>query len=392
MRESTRSGLLVSFLIVAVLLAAAPGCAPPPPPKFRVLMVTDGDRGLAGLELTPWREWRDGRRPSRPRYLAAPAFRLADRLMDRGDMVIDVASADSAGLRADKIGGYGAVIVDVGSGPCAWSGGPQVLARAVQLGAGLVVLGGSAAAFGEDADWCRLLGAKAGPPRSGGLTPLAVLDSQHPATFDLGAVWQVADALCGVTGLSPDARILIRTATSSPGQQSSEPVAWTRQVGRGRVFVLTFGHEPAVRDRQEFVTVIHDAVRWTGHLVEERHNQLTLGERKAGFEPLLAGIGMNDCHGWTTNDGELVGRLDTGAGAFFTRTVSSGLADLRFDFMPVKGQALLRIAPRDGGNDNRPGEPPAELRPAGQHGRDAVARRLAPGTGACEREGLASMG
>lgn len=367
----------VSIVVLTALLAAS-GCAPPPPPKFRVLMVTDPGRGLAESVPRSWQDWRNPATSDRARLPDNSAFRLADRLMDRGDMVIDVAASPD-GLKPDKIGGHDALLLDVAPATPCPRGCSQALAEAVKRGIGLVAAGGSAAAFGDDPDWRDLVGATVSPPRSEGLIPLAVLDPWHPATFNLGAVWNAADRFCGVANLVPDARLLIRTATALPGRQARQPVAWTRQVGQGRVFVLTLGHEAAVRDRQEFVTVIHDAIRWTGHLVEERHNQLTLSERKAGFTLLLHGIDLKDFSGWSVDGEATVCRLDASRESLLTRSTSVDLSDLRFDFMPVKGQASLRVERCTGSSTTRttpsslplnhdlPAEPTDTLWPDGWH-------------------------
>ncbi len=360
------------------MLLAATGCAPPPPPRFRVLMVTDSARERARPEPWPWQEWRHLKTPARTQLLNTSAFRLADQLMDRGDMVIDV-TAHPENFKPDKIDGYNAVLLDLRPGPSPWPSGPRVLTRAVHHGAGLVALGGSSAAFGNDPDWHALIGATTSPPGQAGPALLAVLDPRHPATFNLGTFWEVAEPRCVAAALTPDARLLIRTATALPGRQSFEPVAWTRQVGQGRVFVLTFGHEPVVRDRQDFVTVTHNAIRWTGRLVEERLNQLTLGERKAGFTLLFDGDRpRNAGHGWSLGSGEFVGRLhETSEESRLVGFTSASPSELRFEFMPVKGRVSLHLGHRTRAtttpvvslplNDGLPAEAAKTLWPDGWH-------------------------
>ncbi|HSA28610.1 MAG TPA: ThuA domain-containing protein [Phycisphaerae bacterium] len=365
-------------LVALTVLLVAPGCAPPPPPHFRVLMVTHSGPDGARPEPWPWQEWRSLKTPARTRLLNTPAFRLADQLMDRGDMVIDIA-AHPQNLKPDKIDGYNAVLVDLRPGPATWPSGPRVLTRAVHRGAGLVALGDSSAAFENDPDWHALIGAATSPPSQAGPAPLAVLDPRHPTTLNLGTCWDVAEPLRTVPALTPDARILIRTARALTGRQAFEPVAWTRQIGRGRVFVLTFGHEPLVRDRLDFVTVTHNAIRWTGRLVEERCNQLTLGERKAGFTLLFdADRPRSAGRGWSLSSGELVGRLhETSEESLLVGFTSASPSELRFEFMPVKGRASLRLGHRTGAtttavtslplNHDLPAEAGKTLWPDGWH-------------------------
>lgn len=314
-------------------------------------MITDNPRQPAELALRSWQDWRNLETPARMRLLDAPSFRLANRLMDRGDMVIEVAGS-SALPRPHKLGDCHAFLVDV-STPGIRPTVSQTLAQAVARGAGLVAVNNATAAFQDDPLWRDLIGATASQPHSEGPTPLAVLDNQHPTTFNLGTVWEVTDRFAGAAGLLPDACLLIRTATAPPGPHKGQPVAWSRQFGQGRVFVLTLGHEPAVRDRPEFITVVHDAIRWAGRQVEERHNQLTLSDRKAGFILLFDGQHPGELQGdprhWSVCNHQLVGRLGGAGGeSRLASSVLASLSDLRFSFMPVKGQTSLLIGRGNG--------------------------------------------
>jgi type 1 glutamine amidotransferase len=51
-------------------------------------------------------------------------------------------------------------------------------------------------------------------------------------------------------------------------RQTDIPISWTRQVGRGRVFYSSLGHQPSLWARQDIRTMWLEAVRWALRLVD----------------------------------------------------------------------------------------------------------------------------
>jgi len=119
--------------------------------------------------------------------------------------------------------------------------------------------------------------------------------------------------------------VLIETAKvhlDNKGQPrpGPDPQVWTKRYGQGRVFVTTFGHDERSQGIDQFITLLHNGIRWAGGALNDTvHNQLTASEKKAGFELLFDGHSLKGWQkqgGWKVQDGELVGKCTNPLSSF----------------------------------------------------------------------------
>ena len=92
-----------------------------------------------------------------------------------------------------------------------------------------------------------------------GLTiPVSVRDDQHPITRGLKD-FKITDETYKGRWWAKDNHVLL--TTSHP--ENDEPIAWTRQYGRSRVFNIQLGHDAAAYACPEYRDLLVRGVRWT---------------------------------------------------------------------------------------------------------------------------------
>jgi hypothetical protein len=153
--------------------------------------------------------------------------------------------------------------------------------------------------------------------------------------------------------LDPAAEILARTAHNQPNGHP-QPQIWTRQPGNSRVMAIAFGRDSQTFEDEWYITLLHNAIRWTGRQVPDtRHNLLTAAERQEGYELLfngqdLAGWSEGQAH-WTVENGELTGRADQlSSDAFLVSARAYGDFRLRFSVRLSGGQCNSGLVMRCG--------------------------------------------
>jgi nicotinamidase-related amidase len=81
--------------------------------------------------------------------------------------------------------------------------------------------------------------------------------ARHPILAGLPNSWTSAATLYQLSPLDPQATLLL----TGKWQEHVEPLAWTRQYGRSRVFFTSLGHADDFRS-PEFCTLLTNALRW----------------------------------------------------------------------------------------------------------------------------------
>ena len=148
----------------------------------------------------------------------------------------------------------------------------------MQNGGGFVGLHGSAGDFSYFWDWYvdTLIGARfIGHPRSPQFQDARVVVEAkgHPVTASLPAEWTMRDEWYSF-GTNPRASgsTVIATldeTTYQPGDMSGldlrmgdHPIAWTRSVGKGRVFYTAIGHLPETYAQTQNVALMEGGISW----------------------------------------------------------------------------------------------------------------------------------
>ena len=142
--------------------------------------------------------------------------------------------------------------------------GQANLARFVAEGKGLVALHFAVSAWGEWKEFRKMLGRvwvgrrKGGESRHAPRGPFQVRMKPHPIRGL--ADFEADDEL--YAGLAGDEPIEVLAVSRSPQSKQDEPIAWTVGYQKGRVFVLTLGHDVRSRELQGFRQLLIGGCRW----------------------------------------------------------------------------------------------------------------------------------
>jgi len=311
-------------LVVGIVMLAGPGCSPPYR-SVKALMVVGGD-------------YHD--------YQALPA-RLAERLTARGDVAVEV-TANLADLNARKLAAYQVLIFNTCHQAELDQAARQAICDYLEAGGGLVAMHCSLWSYQSWPKWSEIIGGFAATHDKFGPYQVLVLDTAHATMAGLGTRFEIVDEPYLVDKRDPADNVLVRTAKVQTGpngvaRTGPEPQVWTKTYGKGRVFVTTFGHDARSLDSEQFVTLMHNGIRWAaGVLPDSKHNVLTLSEKQTGFELLFNG---KDLAGWVGNpanwmaeNGDLVGRAaNLPHNVFLTHEKQFGDFELRFAVKLVNG-------------------------------------------------------
>ena len=136
----------------------------------------------------------------------------------------------------------------------------------VRKGGGLVVVHAGGASFPEWADYQKLIGGTWGPKTGHGMPHAFVVKpdpAENPITQGL-APFETTDELWHRVPIQPDTTILA-TAFSSPdkkGTGKDEPVVWVTQLGQGRCFNTSLGHDVRAMQSAGFKTLLVRGAEW----------------------------------------------------------------------------------------------------------------------------------
>lgn len=239
----SRAPAWAANLLGFVLLAGAVTAAEPAP---RILIVTGHD--------VPAHDWRK--------------TTLVTRSILEGQEGWIVRVSEEAGiLESQAIHSYDVIVLNYRNRPTQplSEAGRANLLRFVGAGKGLVALHFAVSAWGNWKDYQKLLGRiwigrrKGGQSRHAPRGPFQVRLKAHPISVGLDD-FEADDEL--YAGLAGDAPIEIVALARSPQSGKEEPMAWTLDYGKGRVYVLTLGHDVRSRQLAGFKKLLVGGCRW----------------------------------------------------------------------------------------------------------------------------------
>jgi uncharacterized protein len=228
MNISSTLGLTISSLaLVAVLETALPGTAAEQADRIKVLLVT-------GDDVQPAHNWREVSQAIRETLVSSGKFEV--RVCE------DAGVLDSAAT----LGRYDLVFLHLYNAktPTLSLAAKENVARFVKEGKGLAISHLSSASFKEWGEFpklcgrCWVMGKSGHGPR--GVFKVRVANKNHPITQGL-ADFEADDEL--YAKLEGDAPITILVEADSEWSKQTEPLAFTVEYGKGRVFHETFGHD-----------------------------------------------------------------------------------------------------------------------------------------------------
>ncbi len=296
MRDSLIPRVLAAVILVSV--ASQAGCAAPPEPTARVLMIAGGHAHD---------------------YQGLPP-RLAQRLVERGNVTVDVAEY----FRPGGLDQYDVLLFN-NCQACEEGkldeAGEQAIVDFLRCGKGLVAMHCALWSFQEWPEWRKLVGGIVLKHAAFGSFSVSVLDPAHPTMLGLGNRFEVTDEAYFVDELDPQASVLARTTTAQIGREGKkrpgpDAQVWTTHYGQGRVFAMTFGHDEKSQFDERVLSVLHNGIRWAGRIAPDpQHNGLTKAEQQTGWQLLFNGRDLTGWTGdtahWSVENGELVGRTSS---------------------------------------------------------------------------------
>jgi hypothetical protein len=238
--------IIVSLALVAALVFALPGTAAETPGKIKVLLVT-------GDDVMPPHDWRQ------------VSQALRETLVSSGKFEVRVCEDSGVLDSAATLGRYDLVLLHMYNAktPTLSAGAKENLANFVKDGKGLVISHLSSASFKEWDEFPKLCGrywvmGKSGHgPRAVFKARITKVDS--PITQGL-ADFEADDEL--YAKLEGDAPITVLVEADSDWSKKTEPLVFTVEYGKGRVFHETFGHDAKALSNPTVQKLIQRGCEW----------------------------------------------------------------------------------------------------------------------------------
>ena len=161
----------------------------------------------------------------------------------------------------------------------------RAMQQYIERGGGFVAVHGSAGDPVYFWDWYvdTLLGARfKGHPMAPQFQPARVVveDAAHPAARGLPSEWTMTDEWYSfkTNPRASGARVIatLDEASYSPKgmmgidlKMGDHPIAWTKCVGRGRMFYSAIGHKPETYAEPHYVTLLESAIGWAAGAKED---------------------------------------------------------------------------------------------------------------------------
>jgi hypothetical protein len=238
--------IIVSLALVAVLASALPGTAAETPGKIKVLLVT-------GDDVMPAHDWRQ------------VSQALRETLVSIGKFEVRVCEDSGVLDSAATLGRYDLVLLAMYNAktPTISAGAKENLASFVKDGKGLVITHLSSASFKEWDEFPKLCGrywvmGKSGHgPRA--VFKARITKTESPITQGL-ADFDADDEL--YAKLEGDAPITVLVEADSDWSKKTEPLVFTVEYGKGRVFHETFGHDAKALSNPTVQKLIQRGCEW----------------------------------------------------------------------------------------------------------------------------------
>jgi hypothetical protein len=194
-------------------------------------------------------------------------------------------------------------------------------------------------------------------------------DPKHPGCKHLGASWSVFDEIYILKNFHRNQVHGLLTLDKHPnsGKPGDYPIAWSKQVGKGRVFYTSLGHREDVWDAewtekdgkrknsaevaQAYQQHILGGIKWALGLEkgdakpQSTRVKLSREEERAGFRPLfngedLTGWKLRDPKGrasWSAQNGMLVNEVDKDHGTDLVSEEKFRDFTARYEYLVPKG-------------------------------------------------------
>jgi type 1 glutamine amidotransferase len=238
--------IIVSVALVAALASALPSTAAEPASKIKVLLVT-------GDDVLPYHDWQ------------TVSQALKETLVSSGKFEVRV--CEDAGVldSATTLGRYDLVLLDYYNAktPTLSAGAKENLVSFVKDGKGLVITHLSSASFKEWEEFRKLcgrywvMGTSGHGPR--GVFKARITKTDSPITQGL-ADFEADDEL--YAKLQGDAPITVLIEADSDWSKKTEPLAFTVEYGKGRVFHETLGHDAKAVNNPTVQKLIQRGCEW----------------------------------------------------------------------------------------------------------------------------------
>ncbi|MGO8930417.1 MAG: ThuA domain-containing protein [Limisphaerales bacterium] len=238
--------LIVSLALVAALASTLPGTAAEQPAKIKVLLVT-------GDDVLPYHDWQTVSRALKETLVSSGKFEV--RICE------DTGVLDSAAT----LGRYDLVLLDYYNAktPTLSAGAKENLVNFVKDGKGLVITHLSSASFKEWEEFHKLcgrywvMGESGHSPR--GVFKAQITKTDSPITQGL-ADFEADDEL--YSKLQGDVPITVLVEADSDYSKKTEPLVFTVEYGKGRVFHETLGHDAKAVKNPTVQKLIQRGCEW----------------------------------------------------------------------------------------------------------------------------------
>jgi len=238
--------IIVSLALVAALVFALPGTAAETPGKIKVLLVT-------GDDVMPPHDWRQ------------VSQALRETLVSSGKFEVRVCEDSGVLDSAATLGRYDLVLLHMYNAktPTLSAGAKENLANFVKDGKGLVISHLSSASFKEWDEFPKLCGRYWEMGKSGhgprAVFKARITKTDSPITQGL-ADFEADDEL--YAKLEGDAPITVLVEADSDWSKKTEPLVFTVEYGKGRVFHETFGHDAKALSNPTVQKLIQRGCEW----------------------------------------------------------------------------------------------------------------------------------
>jgi len=203
---------------------------------------------------------------------------------------------------------------------------PQDLIDYVNAGHAFIGMHSASDTFHNFAPYVDMLGGDFLTHGSQATVECLIQDHQHPATRDfIGDSFWVHDEIYILKNFHRERVHGLLTLDKHPntGMPGDYPIAWCKQIGKGRLFYTSLGHREDVWDNLSYQKHITGGIRWALGLErgdarpQSTTAKLCRTEARDGFRPLFNGVDLQGWHlrkpdgprSWSAQNGMLVNEI-----------------------------------------------------------------------------------
>jgi len=199
----------------------------------------------------------------------------------------------------------------------------------IKSGKGFVAMHSGSDTFHGWRDYIEMLGGEFQIHHAQAQVDCINLDPSHPANRHLGPIYTVFDEIYLIKSFDRAKvhGVLALDKHPNTGMPGDYPIAWCKQVGKGRVFYTSLGHREDVWLSEIYQQHIMGGIKWALGLEKgdaapiDTTFHLSKDEAKEGFKPLFNGKDLVGWHlrnengnkSWTVQNGNLVNTVSTNA-------------------------------------------------------------------------------